>query len=100
MGIARGYFSEGLYEKCKLLHTDLDTCPIIRLRKESSLRGSPMRNIGDEPMKRAIRISVLMVGLVGTFIAAAVQQVPAADGGPLLLCPPRQPHCSTSLRVK
>jgi hypothetical protein len=51
-------------------------------------------------MKRAIRISVLMVGLVGTFIAAAVQQVPAADGGPLLLCPPRQPHCSTSLRVK
>jgi hypothetical protein len=48
-------------------------------------------------MKRAIRISILMVGLVGTFIAAAVQQVPAADGGPLFLCPPRQPHCSTTL---
>ncbi len=48
-------------------------------------------------MKRAIRISILMVGLVGTFIAAAVQQVPAADGGPLLLCPPRQPNCSTTL---
>lgn len=47
-------------------------------------------------MKRAIRISILMVGLVGTFIAAAVQQVPAADGGPLLLCPPRQLHCSTT----
>ena len=45
--------------------------------------------IGDEPMKRTIRIAVLMVGLVGTFIAAAVQQVPAADGGPLLLCPPK-----------
>ena len=45
-------------------------------------------------MKRAIRIAILMVGLVGTFIAAAVQQVPAADGGPLLLCPPRQPNCS------
>ena len=29
-------------------------------------------------MKRAIRISILMVGLVGTFVAAAVQQVPAA----------------------
>ena len=28
-------------------------------------------------MKRAIRIAILMVGLVGTFIAAAVQQVPA-----------------------
>ena len=34
-------------------------------------------------MKRSIRIAILMVGLVGTFIAAAVQQVPAADGGPL-----------------
>jgi hypothetical protein len=40
-------------------------------------------------MKRAFRISILMVGLVGTFIAAAVQQVPASDGGPLFLCPPR-----------
>ncbi len=48
-------------------------------------------------MKRAIRIAILMVGLVGTFIAAAVQQVPAADGGPLFLCPPRQPNCSTTL---
>jgi hypothetical protein len=48
-------------------------------------------------MKRAIRISILMVGLVGTFIAAAVQQVPAADGGPLYLCPPRQANCQTTL---
>jgi len=48
-------------------------------------------------MKRAIRISILMVGLVGTFIAAAVQPVPAADGGPLLLCPPKQQNCSTTL---
>jgi hypothetical protein len=47
-------------------------------------------------MKRTIRIIVLMVGLVGTFIAAAVQQVPAADGGPLLLCPPKQRNCSTT----
>ena len=39
-------------------------------------------------MKRAIRIAILMVGLVGTFIAASVQQVPAQDGGPLPLCPP------------
>jgi hypothetical protein len=46
-------------------------------------------------MKRTIRIAVLMVGLVGTFIAAAVQQVPAADGGPLLLCPPNT-HTSTT----
>ncbi len=48
-------------------------------------------------MKRTVRIAVLMVGLVGTFIAAAVQQVPAADGGPLFLCPPRQPNCRSTL---
>jgi hypothetical protein len=41
-------------------------------------------------MKRAIRISVLMFGLVGTYVAAAVPQVPAPDGGPLPLCPPQQ----------
>ena len=40
-------------------------------------------------MKRAIRIAILTVGLVGTFIAASVQQVPAQDGGPLILCPPK-----------
>ena len=38
-------------------------------------------------MKRALRIAILMVGLVGTFIAAAVEQVPAQDGGPLPMCP-------------
>ena len=48
-------------------------------------------------MKRAIRIAILMVGLVGTFIAAAVQQVPAQDGGPLILCPPRQSGCQSTL---
>jgi hypothetical protein len=47
-------------------------------------------------MKRTIRIAVLMAGLVGTFIAAAVQQVPAADGGPLFLCPPSQRNCKTT----
>jgi hypothetical protein len=44
-------------------------------------------------MKRAIRISILVVGLVGTFIAASVQYVPVADGGPILLCPPSQANC-------
>jgi hypothetical protein len=48
-------------------------------------------------MKRAIRISILMLGLVGTFIAAAVQQVPAQDGGPILLCPPSQKNCDRGL---
>ncbi len=46
-------------------------------------------DIGDEPMKRAIRIFILTVGLVGTFVAASVQQVPAQDGGPIPLCPPK-----------
>ena len=50
-----------------------------------------------QPMKRAIRISILMVGLVGTFVAAAVQQVPAADGGPILVCPPGDKHCKPNL---
>lgn len=41
-------------------------------------------------MKHAIRISILMCGLVGTYVAAAVPQVPAPDGGPIYLCPPQQ----------
>jgi hypothetical protein len=41
-------------------------------------------------MKDAIRISVLMLGLVGTYMAAAVPQVPAPDGGPIITCPPQQ----------
>jgi hypothetical protein len=40
-------------------------------------------------MKRMIRISVLMCGLVGTYVAAAVPQGPALDGGPIPLCPPK-----------
>jgi hypothetical protein len=48
-------------------------------------------------MKRTIRITLLMVGLVGTFIAAAVQKVPAQDGGPLILCPPTQHGCHSTL---
>lgn len=39
-------------------------------------------------MKQAVRISILMLGLVGTYMAAAVPQVPAPDGGPIPLCPP------------
>ena len=43
-------------------------------------------------MKRTLRITILMFALVGTFIAAAVPQVPALDGGPIPLCPPQQQH--------
>jgi hypothetical protein len=51
-------------------------------------------------MKLAIRISVLVVGLVGTFLVAAVPQVPAADGGPILVCPPHDQHCQINLPLK
>jgi len=47
--------------------------------------------------KLAIRIAILTVAMVGTLIAASFQPISAADGGPLLLCPPRQPNCSTTL---
>ncbi len=40
-------------------------------------------------MKYAIRMSILMLGLVGTYVAAAVPQVPAPEGGPMFLCPPQ-----------
>jgi hypothetical protein len=48
-------------------------------------------------MKQTLRMSILMLGLVGTYVAAAVPQVPAPDGGPILTCPPQQQlesHCT------
>jgi hypothetical protein len=39
-------------------------------------------------MKHLVRAGFLMVVLVGTFVASAVPQVSALDGGPLPLCPP------------
>jgi len=40
-------------------------------------------------MKRVIRTSVLIVGLVVTLVSAAAPQVPAPDGGSIPLCPPQ-----------
>jgi hypothetical protein len=45
-------------------------------------------------MKRAIRITIPMVGMA--FIAACVQQVPALDGGPYC-AHSRQPTAPTTL---
>jgi hypothetical protein len=45
----------------------------------------------------AIRIAILTAVMVGTFIAATVQPVPAADGGPLILCPPGSRGCQNTL---
>jgi hypothetical protein len=44
-------------------------------------------------MKRAIRTLILTVGIVGTFVVAAVQLVPAEDGGPIITCPQRTLQC-------
>lgn len=45
-------------------------------------------------MKRAIRVAILIVGIVGTFVVAAIQPVPAAaDGGPIITCPEPKPEC-------
>jgi len=44
-------------------------------------------------MKRAIRIAILMVGITGAFIGATVQQLAAADGGPIALCRPGDRLC-------
>jgi hypothetical protein len=44
-------------------------------------------------MKQAFRTSILMLVLAGTYVAAAVPQVPAPDGGPILTCPPNTTKC-------
>jgi hypothetical protein len=41
-------------------------------------------------MKQALRISILMAGIMGTYVAAAVPQVPTPDGGPIITCPLQQ----------
>ena len=43
-------------------------------------------------MKRTVRMVILMVGLVGTFVSAAVPQVAAPDGGPI----PVRAKCQTT----
>ena len=49
--------------------------------------------------KLAIRIAILTVGMVGTFFAASVQRIHAADGGPIggFLCPPAGRSCRPTL---
>jgi len=47
--------------------------------------------------KLVAKITILTAVMIGTFLAASVQPVPAADGGPLLLCPPKATYCQSSL---
>jgi hypothetical protein len=47
--------------------------------------------------KLAVRIAILVVGLIGTYIAASTQPISIADGGPIFTCPPKTPTCQTNL---
>ena len=47
--------------------------------------------------KLVAKIAILTAVMIGTFLAASVQAVPSADGGPLLLCAPHSTHCQSSL---
>ena len=48
--------------------------------------------------KLAIRIAVLTLAMVGAFLAASVQPIATAtDGGPLILCKPGTPNCTSTL---
>jgi hypothetical protein len=47
--------------------------------------------------KLVAKITILTAVMIGTFLAASIQTVPAADGGPLLLCPPKATTCQSSL---
>ena len=40
-------------------------------------------------MKTALRAAILLCGLVGTYVMAAVPQVSARDGGDIPVCPPQ-----------
>ena len=44
-------------------------------------------------MKRAIRMVVLMVGLVCTYVAVAAPMIPSPEGGPMPLCNPKNANC-------
>jgi hypothetical protein len=41
------------------------------------------------PMKNAVRLIVLMLGLVTTYVALAAPMLPAPDGGPMPTCNPK-----------
>ena len=47
--------------------------------------------------KFAIRTVILAAGLFGTYFASNVGPLPAADGGPILVCQPDGGNCKTNL---
>jgi len=47
--------------------------------------------------KLVAKIAILTAVMIGTFLAASVQPIPTADGGPLILCPPKSTTCQSTL---
>jgi hypothetical protein len=46
----------------------------------------------------AIRVAILTVGMMMfASFAASTQPVPTADGGPILVCAPKQMNCQVNL---
>jgi energy-converting hydrogenase Eha subunit C len=83
-----GLDEAALAGKTEILRWHLDRCIIIPVRLEACLLRDLNAEQEREPMKKTVRIALLMIGLVGTFVAASVAQVPAFDGGSIPLCPP------------
>lgn len=49
--------------------------------------GNPLSHKEKTPMKKTIRIAILMFGLAGLFLSATVPQVAALDGGVIIKKP-------------
>jgi len=81
----------------KFLATPLDSVPYNAAPRHGGRKVEGHVAVGEEPMKLAIRTSILMLGLVGTYVLAAVPKVPALDGGSIPLCPP---HVTSSLATR
>lgn len=47
-------------------------------------------------MNAGLAIAILSVGMLCSFLTAS-HRVPVADGGPILVCPPKQQNCSINL---
>jgi len=47
--------------------------------------------------KLAIKIAILTVAMVGAFVGASTQPISVADGGPILVCPPKDKNCQINL---
>jgi hypothetical protein len=68
-----------------------NTCIHLIIRGREGFRSQGTRTLGETTMKRAVRMLILMVGLVCTYTAFAAPAFTAPDGGPIPLCNPKNP---------